>query len=133
MLLAQDAEIFLLDEPTAFLDIRAQTEVLDILSSLRRSGKTVVAALHDLQQAFSFADRLVLLDGGRIAFEGPPDCPAAADGVRRVFGVSVRRAEEGSLFRYALARAEDAGGPPGEQDRPRTADHAMDHALTEQP
>jgi iron complex transport system ATP-binding protein len=108
MLLAQDTEILLLDEPTAFLDIRAQMDVLDILASLRRAGKTVIAALHDLQQAFSFADRLVLLADGRIDFAGSPDCPAAAACVRRVLGVSVRRGVDGSLFRYTLARAEDA-------------------------
>ncbi|MDR2770907.1 MAG: ABC transporter ATP-binding protein [Clostridiales Family XIII bacterium] len=106
MLLAQDTEILLLDEPTAFLDIRAQLDVLDILKSLRRAGKTIIAALHDLQQAFSFADRLALLEDGRIAFAGPPDCPAAAAGVRRVMGVSVRRGEAGALFRYTLARGE---------------------------
>jgi iron complex transport system ATP-binding protein len=108
MLLAQDTEILLLDEPTAFLDIRAQMDVLDILASLRRAGKTVIAALHDLQQAFSFADLIVLLADGRIDFAGPPDCPAAAACVRRVLGVSVRPGGDGSLFRYTLARAEDA-------------------------
>jgi iron complex transport system ATP-binding protein len=112
MLLAQDTEILLLDEPTAFLDIRAQMDVLDILVSLRRAGKTVVAALHDLQQAFSFADRLVLLADGRIDFAGPPDCPAAAAGVRRVLGVSVRPGEAGGLFRYTLARAEAEEAEP---------------------
>jgi iron complex transport system ATP-binding protein len=104
MLLAQDTDILLLDEPTAFLDIRAQMDVLDIIASLRLAGKTVVAALHDLQQAFSFADRIVLMEDGRVGFSGPPDCSAAADGARRVFGVSVRRVGEDGLFRYMLAK-----------------------------
>jgi iron complex transport system ATP-binding protein len=110
MLLAQDTEVLLLDEPTAFLDIRAQMDVLEIVAALRRAGKTVVAALHDLQQAFSFADRLVLLENGRIVFADAPDCPCAAAAVQRVFGVSVRPGGDGSLFRYTLARGE-TGNP----------------------
>ncbi|MDR2133100.1 MAG: ABC transporter ATP-binding protein [Clostridiales Family XIII bacterium] len=119
MLLTQDTEILLLDEPTAFLDIRAQMDVLEIVAKLRREGRTVVAALHDLQQAFSFADRVALLEEGRIAFEGPPDRPAAAAGVRRALGVSVRLGDPGALFRYTLARdggAVDAGNGAPENE-----------------
>jgi iron complex transport system ATP-binding protein len=104
MLLAQDTDILLLDEPTAFLDIRAQMDVLEIVASLRQAGKTVVAALHDLQQAFSFADHIVLMEDGRVHFSGPPGSEDALRGAKRVFGVSVRRGGDGGLFRYMLAR-----------------------------
>jgi iron complex transport system ATP-binding protein len=113
MLLAQDTELLLLDEPTAFLDIRAQMDVLEIVADLRRAGKTVVTALHDLQQAFSFADRVALLEEGSVLFEGPPDSPAAAAGVLRALGVSIRPGDPGALFRYTLARAE--AGAAGEE------------------
>ena len=71
--LAQEAPIVLLDEPTAALDIGHQQQALELLDSLRaESGLTLVAAMHDLTLAAQYADRMVLLDAGRIVAEGPP-------------------------------------------------------------
>jgi iron complex transport system ATP-binding protein len=69
--LAQDAPILLLDEPTSALDLGHQQEALEIVDSLRRGeGLTVVSAMHDLSLAGQYADRLVLIDRGRVVAEG---------------------------------------------------------------
>jgi len=71
--LAQKARIVLLDEPTASLDIGHQQQALDLLDELRgESELTLVAAMHDLTLAAQYADRMVLLDGGRVAADGVP-------------------------------------------------------------
>jgi iron complex transport system ATP-binding protein len=71
--LAQEARIVLLDEPTAALDIGHQQQALELLDLLRaESGLTLVAAMHDLTLAAQYADRMVLLDAGRIVADGAP-------------------------------------------------------------
>jgi iron complex transport system ATP-binding protein len=71
--LAQEARIVLLDEPTAALDIGHQQQALELLDGLRaESGLTLVAAMHDLTLAAQYADRMVLLDAGRVVADGPP-------------------------------------------------------------
>jgi iron complex transport system ATP-binding protein len=71
--LAQEARIVLLDEPTAALDIGHQQQALELLDGLRgESGLTLVAAMHDLTLAARYADRMVLLDAGRVTADGPP-------------------------------------------------------------
>ena len=71
--LAQEARVVLLDEPTAALDIGHQQQALELLDVLRaESGLTLVAAMHDLTLAAQYADRMVLLDAGRVVADGPP-------------------------------------------------------------
>jgi iron complex transport system ATP-binding protein len=71
--LAQEARVVLLDEPTAALDIGHQQQALELLDVLRaESGLTLVAAMHDLTLAAQYADRMVLLDAGRIVADGTP-------------------------------------------------------------
>lgn len=72
MLLAQTAPVLLLDEPTSALDLRHAHEVMALLRRLSRNGRRIVVVLHDINLAARFADRLVVLDRGRVAFEGPP-------------------------------------------------------------
>jgi iron complex transport system ATP-binding protein len=72
--LAQDAPLLLLDEPTAALDLGRQQQVLELVHELRaRRGLTVVSTMHDLTLAGQYADRLLLLDGGRLVAAGSPD------------------------------------------------------------
>jgi iron complex transport system ATP-binding protein len=71
--LAQEAGIVLLDEPTASLDIGHQQQALELLDALRaESGLTLVTAMHDLTLAAQYADRMVVLDRGRIVADGSP-------------------------------------------------------------
>lgn len=88
MVLAQDTEHVLLDEPTSFLDLAHQVEVLRLCRAIREQGRTVVAVLHDLDQAARWADHVVVVDGGRIAAAGPPEEIITAELVAEVFGLS---------------------------------------------
>ncbi len=85
---AQAAPILVLDEPTVHLDLRHQVETMELLVDLNeRDGTTVLAVLHDLGLAGHFFPRLVLLAGGRIVADGPPDDVLADERIRTVFGV----------------------------------------------
>ena len=86
--LAQEPRILLLDEPTTFLDINHQIQVLNLIKVLNREhGLTVVMVLHDLNQASQHAERLVVLQGGRIVEEGPPTVVIREDVLASVFNV----------------------------------------------
>lgn len=89
--LAQETPILLLDEPTSHLDVRVAHEILDFLRRLARSGKTVVCALHDLNEAAAYADRIALLgNGGLLAF-GPPEELLADPRLDRAYGIAMQR------------------------------------------
>lgn len=86
--LAQTAPILVLDEPTAHLDIRHQVEVMQLLADLNEAdGRAVVAVLHDLALAANFFPRVVVMNGGRIVADGPPEQTLDAGHIRSVFGV----------------------------------------------
>ncbi|HEY8481044.1 MAG TPA: ABC transporter ATP-binding protein [Spirillospora sp.] len=88
MTLAQDTDALLLDEPTTFLDLAHQVEILDLLRRLNRDGgRTVVAVLHDLNQACRYADHLVVMKSGRVVAQGRPDEVIDADRLAEVFGL----------------------------------------------
>ncbi|MER7920768.1 MULTISPECIES: ABC transporter ATP-binding protein [unclassified Streptomyces] len=72
MALAQQTPYLLLDEPTSFLDITHQYQLLRLLAQLRDQGRTVIAVLHDINQACRFADHLVAMRDGRVVAEGRP-------------------------------------------------------------
>ncbi|GAC78344.1 iron complex transport system ATP-binding protein [Gordonia malaquae] len=87
LLLAQQTDVMLLDEPTTFLDIAYQFELLDLLRDLNRGGKTVVAVLHDLNQAARYADQLILMKDGEVVATGSPSELLTAERVHDVFGI----------------------------------------------
>lgn len=87
LLLAQQTPVMLLDEPTTFLDIAHQYELLDLLRGLNQQGKTVIAVLHDLNQAARYADNLVLMKDGRVVATGSPAQLITAERVAEVFGI----------------------------------------------
>ncbi|MCA2012094.1 ABC transporter ATP-binding protein [Cereibacter sphaeroides] len=72
MVLAQDTQVILLDEPTTWLDIAHQVELMTLLAQLAREGRTIVAVLHELNHAFRYAHHLVALRDGRLMAEGAP-------------------------------------------------------------
>lgn len=91
MVLAQQTPIVLLDEPTTFLDIAHQIELLELCVRLNREqGTTMVAVLHDLNQAARYADHLVVMKSGRIVAQGDPREVMTAELVEDVFGLGCR-------------------------------------------
>ncbi|WP_296140878.1 ABC transporter ATP-binding protein [uncultured Tessaracoccus sp.] len=87
MVLAQCTDHVLLDEPTTFLDLAHQVELLELCQDLCRAGRTVVAVLHDLNQAARYASHLVLLHEGRLVRSGSPDEVVDEAAIRETFGV----------------------------------------------
>ncbi len=88
MAVAQGTPVMLLDEPTTYLDLAHQIDVLDLITDLnRRQGRTVVMVLHDLNQACRYADHIVAMKAGRIAGEGSPAEVVTAEMVEEVFGL----------------------------------------------
>lgn len=91
MALAQDTGILLLDEPTTYLDIRHQIDLMELVVDLvRTQGKTVVMVLHDINQAARYCDRIIALRSGTIVADGPPDEVVTADVLHEVFDVHAR-------------------------------------------
>ena len=91
MALAQRPQVLLLDEPTTFLDLNHQLEVLDLIRYLNREhGLTVVMVLHDLNQAARYASRVVVLQQGRIYGDGPPEAIVTPLTLREVFEVEAQ-------------------------------------------
>ncbi|WP_338723415.1 ABC transporter ATP-binding protein [Devosia sp. XK-2] len=89
MALAQQTDLLLLDEPTTFLDINHQVEVLDLLTDLvRHRGRTVVVVLHDLNLACRYADHLVAMKAGKIVAAGRPIDVVTQAVVKDVFGMT---------------------------------------------
>ncbi|WP_306281004.1 ABC transporter ATP-binding protein [Frankia sp. AvcI1] len=91
MTLAQETPILLLDEPTTYLDITHQFDVLDLCADLHENhGRTLVAVLHDLNQACRYATHLVVMAAGRIVAEGPPAEIVTAALIETTFGLGCR-------------------------------------------
>ncbi|WP_406077756.1 ABC transporter ATP-binding protein [Micromonospora sp. NBC_00858] len=87
MVLAQETPYLLLDEPTTFLDITHQYELLALFARLRDEGRTIVAVLHDINQACRFADHIVAMKDGRVVTQGPPADVVDAALMQEVFGL----------------------------------------------
>ena len=91
MALAQDTDLMLLDEPTTYLDLAHQIDVLDLLVDLnRRHGRTIVLVLHDLNQAARYCDHLVALKAGAVVATGAPAEVITEGLVADVFGLPSR-------------------------------------------
>jgi iron complex transport system ATP-binding protein len=94
--LAQQPRVLLLDEPTAALDLGHAQQVLDLVDRLRRQDDlTVISTLHDLTLAGQYADRLVLLDGGRVVVDGPADEVLTEANLASYYGARVRIIQDG--------------------------------------
>jgi iron complex transport system ATP-binding protein len=103
MALAQETDLLLLDEPTTFLDISHQIEVLDLLTDLNQTrGTTVVMVLHDLNLAARYADHLVAMANGRLHVAGPPEAVLTEENVRQVFGLQSRIVTDPTSGRPAM-------------------------------
>ena len=110
--LAQQATHMLLDEPTNHLDVRYQHEVLGLVRSLAvERHHTVAVVLHDLNLAAAYCDRLLLLDGGRVAAAGTADEVLVPEVLEPVYGVAVRRLDLGEEGFHLAFRAGRYPGP----------------------
>lgn len=87
MALAQQTDVLLLDEPTTYLDLAYQMDVLDLLDELNAAGRTIVMVLHDLNQAARYADTMVALRGGQIVAQGAPERVMTPEIIWQVFGL----------------------------------------------
>ena len=87
MALAQETPIVLLDEPTTFLDIAHQIELLELFRRLHHDGRTLVAVLHDLNHAARYATHIIAMKDGQVVAEGTPRDIVTAELVREVFGL----------------------------------------------
>lgn len=114
--LAQDTPLVLLDEPTASLDINHQVRTLELVRELVDDGKTVVAAIHDLNLAAHYCDELLLLGEGRILASGPPESVLTESTLERAFGANAvvsRHPVTGSVYVTALPDQQSRGEAEG--------------------
>jgi len=100
MALAQDTGTILMDEPTTYLDVSCQLEVMALARRLAEEGRAVVMVLHDLCLALRFAHRAALLCGGQIRQLGSPDELFGGDALEQVMGVRLGRVRAGDGWRY---------------------------------
>jgi iron complex transport system ATP-binding protein len=104
--LAQEAPLLLLDEPTSSLDLGRQQQALELVATLRTQGElTVLSAMHDITLAAQYADRLVVLAGGRQVASGPPGEIADAALFAEHYGAQVRIVGEGGSLAVIPVRS----------------------------
>lgn len=100
MALAQGTDYVLLDEPTTYLDIAHQLELMKTLRTLANAGKGIVAVMHDLPMAFTFSDRVVLLHDGRVVSDDDTERVCQQKTIDGIFGVAVKRSADGRTYSY---------------------------------
>jgi iron complex transport system ATP-binding protein len=125
VVLAQRTPILLLDEPTTFLDVAHQLEVLDLCADLHEEGRTLVAVLHDLNQACRYATHLVVMREGEVVAQGAPADVVTAELVEATFGV-----------RCQVIGDPETGTPmvvPAARERRRRAAGGVGEAVTPSP
>ena len=116
--LAQEPQLLLLDEPTNHLDVRAQLTMLGLLRELARGGLTVLAALHDLSLAASYADHVIVLSAGQVVAAGDPRDVLTPGLVRDVWGVEAHVLAHPTTGRPLIAYSEATDASTAARDRP---------------
>lgn len=130
MALAQRTPVLLLDEPTTYLDLKHQVEVLDLLTDLNRSrGTTIVMVLHDLNLAARYSDQLLAMRDGEILASGAPGEVVTEATLRDVFDLEARVIEDPVSGTPAVMPVGRWGGGAAEkkEQRPPTLPHAHRH------
>lgn len=97
MTLAQDADVIMLDEPTTYMDAPHARKFLDILKESVNEGKSVIAVMHDLTQAVKYADDIILIDGGRLVFEGTKEKCLDVKVIEKIMEVESHTLEDGRI------------------------------------
>lgn len=94
MALAQGTEILFLDEPTTYLDIRYQIEILELVRKLNREyGMTIIMVLHEINQAIYFSDRIIGLCQGKVLIQGKPAEVITSESIRELYGIDLKVTE----------------------------------------
>ncbi len=88
--IAQEPEVFLFDEPTSALDIKHQIDVFSMIKTFSAEGKSVIVAVHDLNFAYHYADRVMLIDKGNIVSLGNPDEVMTEENLEKVYGIKMQ-------------------------------------------
>lgn len=90
MTLAQDTEVILLDEPTTYLDMNHQYEILELVKKLHQQGKTIVMVLHDLAHALAYSDQIIVMNDGEIVKVGNPSLIIKEQVIEKIFNLSCK-------------------------------------------
>lgn len=105
MAVAQRPKILLLDEPTTFLDISHQLEVMELVKELNEQfNMTIVMVLHDINQAASYSDRLIVLKNGSIHFDGIPQCVLCKEMFQSIFEINANIFKQDDKFFFTPSR-----------------------------
>ncbi|MDR1443140.1 MAG: ABC transporter ATP-binding protein [Bifidobacteriaceae bacterium] len=116
MALAQQTPILLLDEPTTYLDIAHQVEVLSLARGLRRDGYTVVVVMHELALAFRYATHLIVMAAGSIVAQGAVSDVVTEDLIESVYGLPCRLIEDPVTGRPIVVPLEEFPDAPAQDD-----------------
>ncbi|MGQ7247813.1 ABC transporter ATP-binding protein [Halomonas sp. V046] len=124
MVLAQNTDLILLDEPTTFLDLKVQVDLLELLTRLAHDhGRTLLVVLHDLNLAAAYADELVMMRDGRIVETGPPERVFTSANLKRVFELDatvIRDPQSGCLVCVPHLSRPRRHSPPGSTSGEKT-------------
>ena len=104
MALAQSTEYILLDEPTTYLDIVHQLELMKTVRNLTASGKGIVAVMHDLPMAFTFSDRILFLNDGTVIGDDVPEQICRQNTIQQLFGVMIDKSPDGQSYTYQFSK-----------------------------
>ncbi|MDR1444064.1 MAG: ABC transporter ATP-binding protein [Treponema sp.] len=111
MTLCQKTEFMLLDEPTTYLDMAHQMEILTLLSVLnRREGRTIVMVLHELNNASRFADHILAMKDGFLLAEGPPEGVVTRENLREIYRIEAELAADSKTGKPICLSYENCGG-----------------------
>lgn len=94
MALAQDTGVVLMDEPTTYLDIKNQMEIMELMKALAEGGKCVIAVLHDLDAVLQYADHVMLMHAGNLVADGEPLAVCQSQSMEAAFGVKTEIREK---------------------------------------
>lgn len=98
MRLAQNTDYIFFDEPITYLDIKYQLEFAGLTKRLRGSGKAVISVLHDVNMAFTYSDKIAVIDEGELVLFDTPENAAKSGTIENVFGVKLHESEFGQYF-----------------------------------
>ena len=102
MALAQDTDYILLDEPTTYLDISHQIELMKLLRALVKRGKGVVAVMHDLPMAFDFSDEILVMEKGTVKIQSTPKALSETTAIQEIFNVKINCIDGANKFYYGI-------------------------------